>query len=132
MKCPSPLAHLFAQTKLFTDTQTYVLVHLPRMQTQSAVRMFANTLTHFGAVIQDKDEITWIVPQMLWQAYSPKLVGAIVSSSYRLITLDVVLDLDVIGYLAVLFYHRKKPSFLLFKVHFEALCKLPTSEKPGF
>lgn len=56
----------------------------------------------FSAYVYDKDEITLVLSQEIWDQVRPQVTALAVSSGYRLITFDVPLDLGLVGYLATL------------------------------
>lgn len=104
MVLPPGLAHIFAQTHLFTDAQSYVILHVALDQVQSATQLLSqmNTLSSFTALVHDKDEVTLLLPLDVWERLKPLLCVVDASPGYRLITFDISLDLGLVGYMATL------------------------------
>jgi hypothetical protein len=96
----SVLSEALSQTVLYSDGMAYSLIHLPPQATTPAAGILAEIGQPFLALIVDKDEVSLILPTRNWQALAHRLPGAEATHNLRLITLDVVLDHDLIGYLA--------------------------------
>jgi hypothetical protein len=89
------------QTRLFSDDVRYVMVKLPAAAIVAAAGVLAEVACPFSAVIVDKDEVTLIVPDEAVEEFGKRLVGAEVSETgYRLITFDLVLPPDLVGFMA--------------------------------
>jgi len=97
---PPGLTHLFAQTKLYTDGEEYVIISLPVERQREAVTLFAQLYGLFGALLFDKDEVTLVVPWAVWEGVREALGGFEEARGYRLITFDLPLELGLVGYLA--------------------------------
>ena len=54
----------------------------------------------FVSFTRDKDEITLIVAEELWQQMAAKFPGAQVQSRRRMIRFDTILDFSVVGFIA--------------------------------
>lgn len=107
MALPPGLAHIFSQTHLFTDAQSYVILHVALDQAKAAEQLLAqiDTLSFsmpFSALVRDKDEVTLLLPLSVWEQLKPMLSVVDASSGYRLITFDISLDLGLVGYMATL------------------------------
>ncbi len=96
----TPLSDLFAHMTLYTDGIEYILASLPRQRLQTASVLFTGLAEAFSAMILDKDEITLILRADDWALASPTAPEARIASGYRLITLDLPLELSQIGVLA--------------------------------
>lgn len=90
----------FAKAELFTDEELYVLVHLPGAAITAAAGVLAEIGTPFSALIVDKDEVSLVVLQDAWQEFKGRLRDYREAGDYRLITFDLPLDLDLVGFLA--------------------------------
>jgi hypothetical protein len=96
------LRRLFAATKLYTDDRPYALVSLPRHQMRAATILFGGLADPFAAMIVDKDEITIVMHEMDWSLAGRDLDGMRAENGWRLITLDLALNLDTVGYMAAI------------------------------
>lgn len=94
------LSGLFARMTLYTDGVEYILVSLPRQRLQTASVLFTGLAEAFSAMILDKDEITLILRADDWALASPTAPEARIAPDYRLITLDLPLELGQVGILA--------------------------------
>lgn len=93
---------MLAETRLFTDGETYVILRLPLHQHAEAARMLKGHEGPFIAMVHDKDEITLVLTTQLWETVRPGIEATEESPDYRLITFDLPLDLGLVGYLATL------------------------------
>jgi len=59
-------------------------------------------LKPFSSITFEKDEISLVLRQSLWNKHSSHYEGAKVAGPYRLITFDIAIDLDVCGYFATI------------------------------
>jgi hypothetical protein len=90
-----------AQVKLFTDDKPYILVKLPANAITPAASVIAELGEPFSTIIVDKDEVTLIIPADAWNVFTARLLGASVSPmEYRLITFDITLNLELVGFMA--------------------------------
>ncbi len=95
------LRRLFAAVQLYTDARPYAIVSLPRDQMRAVTVLFGGLADPFAAMIVDKDEITIVMHEMDWSLGGRGLPGARTASDFRLITFDLALDLDTVGFMAV-------------------------------
>ncbi len=102
MQYPPGLRHLLAKTKLFTDAKDYVIMRLPVDQVKEAAHLLAQNNRPFTAMVCDKDEVTLVFPRDDWKALNVAIDVAETSPDYRLITFDLPLDLELVGYLATM------------------------------
>jgi hypothetical protein len=91
----------FAKTALYTDGELYCLVHLPFGAVTAGAGVLAEIASPFSALILDKDEVTLVVPQAHWEAFAGRLPDYQVAADYRLITFDLPLDLQIVGFMAL-------------------------------
>lgn len=94
------LRRTFAAARLYTDARPYTLVSLPRDQMRAATILFGGLAEPFAAMIVDKDEISIVIHQIDWQLAGRDLPGMRVEPDYRLITFDLPLDLNLVGFMA--------------------------------
>ena len=93
-------AEIFAQATLYTDDYAYTLIHLPPTAITPAAAVLAEIGESFSALIADKDEVTLLLAQDDWSAYQHRLPDHETMGPYRLITFDLELDPDLIGFMA--------------------------------
>lgn len=91
----------FARASLYTDEVLYVPVHLPAAAIVAAAGALAESATPFSALISDKDEVTLILPQPEWEIFAHRLPDHRTAAPYRLITFDLPLDFELIGFMAL-------------------------------
>jgi hypothetical protein len=93
---------MLAKAPLVTDETLYRLIHLPAQAITAGAGVLAEIGTPFSALIVDQDEVTLIVAEDEWEPFAARLpehrVAAIL---YRLITFDLPLDLQLIGFMAL-------------------------------
>ncbi|MBN1955693.1 MAG: ACT domain-containing protein [Anaerolineae bacterium] len=98
---PPGLLHVFAQTRLYTDENAYVILSIPLEQVYEGLALLAESVRPFSAGIVDKDELTLVLPQEVWETAREALSDA-QADEYRLITLDLPMELGLVGYIATL------------------------------
>ncbi|PJF32459.1 MAG: hypothetical protein CUN52_01570 [Phototrophicales bacterium] len=92
---------LFKQMNLYTDEADYVLLKFPPTGITVAAGILAQIGDPFGAIIVDKDEVTLVIPVDVMDDFAKRLYDVQKSpDAYRLITLDIVLDFSVVGFMA--------------------------------
>ncbi len=102
MSLPPGLRHVVAQTHLFTDAQTYVIIRLPLTQIAEAALLVKQLRSPLVSLTWDKDELSLILPAEAWGSWRPSFETLSESPEYRLITFDLPLDLGLVGYLALM------------------------------
>lgn len=92
------------QTKLVTDDQRYVLVKLPAAAITLGAGIIAEVGSPFSAMLVDKDEVTLLIPDEAVEEFERRLKGVAEVSAvgYRLITFDIVLPPDLVGFMAAI------------------------------
>ncbi len=93
-------AEIFSTTPLYTDNIVYTMVTLPTNGVLAAAALLAEIRDPFMACIVDKDETTLVIPMMAWEDFSERLPQSQQAGQFRLITFDVSLTFDVIGFMA--------------------------------
>lgn len=90
-------------TQLYSDTTYYRFIKLPVNALTAAAGIMAEAHTAFSALLFDKDEISVLLDEQDYAAFQQRLAGYTVSDiRYRLITFDVVLEHDLVGFMAVI------------------------------
>jgi len=85
----------------YSDHQDYHFVRLPTAAIVAAAGVLAEVAEPFGALIVDKDEVSLLLPAEAWEDFRSRLPGAETSSLiYRLITIDALLEPDLVGFMA--------------------------------
>jgi hypothetical protein len=100
MKFMNP-AQAFSQAALYTDGIDYRLVHLSPADLPAAASLLAKIGSPFCALIADKDEITLLLSQPVWDSVGGRFPDHRISAPYRLITFDLPLDFALIGFMAL-------------------------------
>ena len=97
------VADALRRASLYSDGRIYRLLKLPPTAITVAAGVVAEIGLPFCALIVDKDEVTLMIPDEAQEAYSTRLRAAITSErEYRLITLDAVLEPDLVGFMALI------------------------------
>jgi hypothetical protein len=94
-------AAALAQAQLYTDDTHYSLIHLPAPAITPAAVVLAEIGLAFSALIVDKDEVTLVLPADDWADFQHRLPDHRVEGPYRLITFDLSLDLNLLGFMAL-------------------------------
>ncbi|MBZ0291860.1 MAG: ACT domain-containing protein [Anaerolineae bacterium] len=100
---PQTINEILAGASLYTDDQPYTLIKLSPHAIMAAAGVIAEVGEPFSALLVDKDEVTLLIPQEAVADFARRLPGYEASAtSYRLITFDVVLEPDLVGFMAVI------------------------------
>jgi hypothetical protein len=92
---------ILKKMNLYTDDTEYVVIKFPPMGITVAAGIIAEIGDPFSALVVDKDEVTLIIPHDVVDDFAKRLRDIEKSpENYRLITLDIVLDFSVIGFMA--------------------------------
>jgi hypothetical protein len=91
---------LWARTTVRLWPERYRLVSLPVDRLGEALAFLASVDRGFLGLVRERDEVSLTVESGAWDgsALAPRALH--VSPPYRALTLDLELDLDVVGYLA--------------------------------
>jgi hypothetical protein len=85
----------------YSDSQDYLFVQLPAPAMTAAAGVVAEIGEPFCALLVDKDEISLMLPAEAWTDFEKRLPGAQISDHrYRLITIDVILEPGLVGFIA--------------------------------
>jgi hypothetical protein len=91
----------FARATLFTDGIDYRLVHLPASAITAGAGVLAEIGTPFCALLADKDEVTLLLSLSAWERVADRFPDHRLADPYRLITFDLPLDFELVGFLAL-------------------------------
>lgn len=89
---------LWASARLHVWPERYVLASVPVSRASDAVALLARAGDAFAAFVRERDECSLTVPESLqseMEGFAHPIAGP-----YRVITFDLSLELDVIGFLA--------------------------------
>ncbi len=90
---------LWARTRLHVWPEAYVLASLPRTSLAAAAALVARS-TAFAAVVCERDEVSLTLDREIWLQEALREEARSEDGPYRVITLDIDIDLEVVGYLA--------------------------------
>jgi hypothetical protein len=91
---------VWAATRLHVWPGSYRLVSLPLSRLEEAAALAARVVGAFVGLVLERDEVSLAVSDELWQASPLRGHARGVAGPYRVITLDIDIDLEVTGYLA--------------------------------
>ncbi len=95
------LSEALASLKVFSDKVAYSIIKLPRRAISAAAGIVAEIGEPFTALIVDEHEVTLVVPSEALAEFAKRIPGHITGQkTYKLITLDVELDLSLVGFMA--------------------------------
>jgi hypothetical protein len=98
----NPAQYAFSHAALYTDAVEYQLIHLPLSALTTGANLLAEIALPFCALIADKDEVTLLLPRAAWEKAASRFPDHRVADfPYRLITFDLSLNLDLIGFMAL-------------------------------
>lgn len=92
-----------AKAQFKTDDAIYRIISLPANAITVAAAILAEIGEAFSAIIVDQDEVTLIIDEEALEEYRHRLLGHVAGpEQWALITVDVVLEHDLVGFMAVL------------------------------
>lgn len=95
---------ILAKAEFYSDDVLYRLVQIPKRAMTLGAGIIAEIGEPFTALIVDKDEVTLVIPSELVAEFETRLnrlpAHQVSQNDYRLITLDVVLEPDLVGLMA--------------------------------
>jgi len=90
-----------SEATFYGDNQTYAFVQLPAAGITAAAGVIAEIGEPFCALVVDKDEVSLLIPNEALQDFARRLPGHVAAPTvYRLITIDVALEADLVGLMA--------------------------------
>ncbi len=100
---PQSIGDILRSAEFFTDDDEYILLKLPSAAIMIAAGIVAEIGTPFNTLIVDKDEVSLLIQAEAMQDFEKRLQTAVIAEMrYRLITIDIVLEFDLIGFMAVI------------------------------
>jgi hypothetical protein len=98
---PQTVEQALQQARFLADDQDYTLVKLPPGAVIAAAGVLAEIGEPFAAILADRDEVTLVIPAEAAADFAPRLPGHQLSpTAYRLITFDVALEPELVGFMA--------------------------------
>jgi uncharacterized protein len=102
MEVSPGIAELLSRTRVEVAAETYFLISLSH---DDWARLLKNPeLSPRGdapyMVLRDHHEVTLLIDEADWRKLRPAATGARVEGGFRLVTLDIELEWNVVGYLA--------------------------------
>ena len=91
---------LWARTKILLWPESYILVSLPHESLVEALSTVSSAEGYFSAVVVERDEVSLTVEDELWKTRAGTIPHHSVDGPYRVITLQLNMDLGVSGYFA--------------------------------
>ncbi len=91
---------VFASTKIHLHPDDFIIVSLPLSEKEQALEAF-KSLEPFSSVTVDRAEVSLILRTCDWAAMSHLFKSSETEGPYRTITFDIVLDLNLVGFLSV-------------------------------
>lgn len=89
--------------QLYLPETRYAVATLPLDHYSEAVECLREGVTDaesFVSLIRDKQEITLMIAENIWQRVSARFPGARARGDWRMIRFDAVLDFSVVGFIA--------------------------------
>ena len=90
---------LWAKTRIALWPGDYLLVSLPHPALKQAALLAAAAADRFAALVVEKEGVSLTLPRKAWAEASQKLPALAAAGPYRVLTLDLEIDLNVSGYL---------------------------------
>lgn len=101
MSAPDPRVHaILRQRPWSVRPERFVLAGLPPEARRAALAALAGIDAPFAQLIAEPDLITLLVPEDAWPAMSAQFAGARVEVPFRVISFDLDLPADLVGFLA--------------------------------
>ncbi|MCW4050854.1 MAG: ACT domain-containing protein [Candidatus Bathyarchaeota archaeon] len=91
---------VFATTVIKPHPEDYMLVSIPREQENNA-RQTLRDLKPFSSITYDHEEVSVVLKVTDWNELRDQFNGCEEEGPYSLITFDIVLDLNLVGFLSV-------------------------------
>ncbi len=98
---PQTIDQALGAASFYSDNRSYSFVRLSVTEFAAAAGMVAHIGEPFCALLVDKDEVSLLLPADTWERFSNRIPESTVSAeSYRLITIDVELEPNLVGFMA--------------------------------
>mgnify|MGYP003574142244 FL=1 len=89
----------WAKTRITTWPGDYLLVSLPHDALKTATLLATARADQFAALMVEKDAVSLTLRREAWSSSFPKVHPLALAGPYRVVTLDLEIDLNVSGYL---------------------------------
>ncbi|MFH0711102.1 MAG: ACT domain-containing protein [Candidatus Aenigmatarchaeota archaeon] len=99
---PKDLLDIFSKTKLNVQNGEYLIIKLPLKYGAMLRDLMKFVREPFFNYTVEQDEITLIIHERDWQNIGRDFVEIKIEHGYNVITMDVTVDLNVVGYMAVI------------------------------
>jgi hypothetical protein len=96
----SEMVPVFAATKLKLHPEEFILVSLPVSEKEKALELY-KSVEPFSTISVDHAEVSLIMTEPEWNEMRSQFEKYEFDGPYRVITFDIVLDLNLIGFLSV-------------------------------
>lgn len=98
---PSPeMKSIFSETKIQVHNEDYFIVSISRNEEENA-REFLKDLKPWSSITFDSEEVSVVLRDQDWSDTKGSFRDFKEQGPYRLLTFDIVLDLDLVGFLSV-------------------------------
>jgi hypothetical protein len=98
---PSPeMMPVFAATRLILHPDSFTIVSLPVNEKEKALELFKQ-VDPFSSISVDNSEVSLIISEAHWTEIQENFKEFQIEGSYKVITFDIVLDLNLVGFLSV-------------------------------
>jgi hypothetical protein len=94
------LPHILQQARWRARPERFVMVGLDTVERMLATRLLLGVVAPFIQLIVEPDLLTLVLPETDWRALSPAFPRARVQRPFRIITFDLDLPEDLVGFLA--------------------------------
>jgi hypothetical protein len=91
---------VFAATKLKLHSEEFILVSLPLSEKEKSLNLFKGVDPFFTISVDDR-EVSLILSESIWDKMRSQFEKYESEGPYKAITFDIVLDLNLIGFLSV-------------------------------
>lgn len=99
MQTSADIKKLWAKTSLYVWPENYWLVSLPVQNLSDALSVLGYSSKEFITLILEKDEISLSLSDRLLEIINSLPVDKKIAGPYKVITLNINLNLDICGYL---------------------------------
>ena len=100
---PKTVTEALQQAQFYSDDKLYRIIRLPKYAITVSAGIIAEIGEPFSALLVDRDEVTLVLSSEALNAFEKRIRDYTVSENeYRLITFDVELDLNMVGFMAVI------------------------------
>jgi len=101
MEIEEGVKEILSRTEIQLDTEEYVIVSLSLDQEEKA-RQILNGLLPFSSITYDYKEVSIVAKSSEWNRVSKKFYTYEIAGPYKLITFNIVLDLSIVGFMALI------------------------------